>query len=153
MHSGNILEDIDIKKSGNTVESLTGPLPGKRGARDIVTEFWYRPGRWKPYFDAPAMPVNPIGDPPETLSQAGDAATNKTPDAALQRNDATATGQESWIPEDVRRLQAAMGAPVTREPPNPVDMVGVPAVGTVTFFLLLSSGTVTNDFLENLMIF
>ena len=32
----------------------------------------------------------------------------------------------SWIPEEVQRLQTAIGALVSKHPPNPLDMAGVP---------------------------
>ena len=54
--NGDILEDLDAKDKGLTTQTITGPLPGRQGGRDITTEFYYRLGKWEPYQDVPATP-------------------------------------------------------------------------------------------------
>ena len=110
MYNGDLLEDINTK--GVSLEKASGPIPfTTRGLRDIVTVFFFRPGKWKPepIDNEPLIDINDVPAMPVVSTTKANSTGGEQPTRPVER---TAT-KDDWIPMKVRRLQAAMGAPVS----------------------------------------
>ena len=123
MHSRKVLEDVNPK--GMSLDALTGPiLNAKANGRDIITEFHFIRGSWKP-------PVNSSGPAVPQEGCAGGHAAD-----GVRETDATTTPPKVQcgmrdgivIPDEVLRTQAAMGCPLLLSPNDHAEIGRMPCI-------------------------
>ena len=91
MHSGRLLQDIPTK--GLSMEQATGPIAYTTSrCRDIITTFYFRPGKWKPDVDSAEVTALPVHLPDEASRQGSLAvkASLGCTDASLGRDSSKA---------------------------------------------------------------